>query len=81
MVTGRQVSRRKRTGRGRQTGDRHGEGTALNNLGNALHEARRFDDAITAHQEAAAIFQETGDSHGEEIALNNLKIDQQAKGT
>jgi Flp pilus assembly protein TadD len=39
----------------RETGDRHGEGRALNNLGLALLEVRRFEEAISAHQDAAAI--------------------------
>ncbi len=55
-----------------ETGDRHGEATALNNLGLALQEARRFEEAITAHQDAAAIFRETGDQHYERIAMGNL---------
>ena len=33
----------------------HGEGRALNNLGVALREMRRFEVAISAHQDAAAI--------------------------
>jgi hypothetical protein len=39
----------------------------------ALHETRRFEEAITACQDAAAIFQETGDRHGEGIAVENLE--------
>ena len=35
---------------------------------------RRFEEAITACQDAAAIFRETGDRHGEGMALNNLGI-------
>jgi Flp pilus assembly protein TadD len=35
---------------------------------------RRFDEAITAHQDAAAIFRETGDRHSEGGALTNLGI-------
>ena len=42
------------------------------NLGVALQEARRFDEAITAHQQAAALFSELGDRHGEALALDNL---------
>jgi hypothetical protein len=38
-----------------------GEGRALGNLGTALRDVRRFDEAITAHQDAAAIHRETGD--------------------
>ena len=58
----------------RETGDRHGEGMALNNLGLALAEVRRFDEAITAYQDAATIRRETGDRHGEGTALGNLGI-------
>ena len=56
----------------RQSADRQGEGTALNNLGLALRKVRRFEEAIDAHQEAATIYRETADRHGEGIALNNL---------
>ena len=38
---------------------------ALNNLGVTLRQVRRFEEAITAHQDAAAIYRETGDRHGE----------------
>ncbi|MFI0418615.1 ATP-binding protein [Spongiactinospora sp. 9N601] len=55
-------------------GDRHGEGRALNNLGPALRQVRRFEEAITAYEHAATIFRETGDRHGEGQALNNLGI-------
>jgi tetratricopeptide (TPR) repeat protein len=50
------------------------EGMALGNLGLALCKAGRFDEAITACQDAAAIYRETGDRHSEGIALNNLGI-------
>ncbi len=39
------------------------------NLGIALQQVRRFDEAITACEEAAAIFCETEDQHNEQIAL------------
>ena len=45
------------------TGD--SEGDALTNLGLALREVRRFEEAITACQDAAAICRETGDRHRE----------------
>ncbi|MBN6040043.1 tetratricopeptide repeat protein [Amycolatopsis sp. 195334CR] len=45
---------------------------ASNNLGAALREVRRFDEAITHLQQAAAIFRETADRHGEGQALGNL---------
>ena len=47
---------------------------ALSNLGAALAEVRRFEEAIRAHQDAAAIFRETGDRHREGMALNNLGL-------
>jgi tetratricopeptide (TPR) repeat protein len=56
----------------RRLGDQSGEGNALNNLGSALQWVRRFEEAITAHQKAAAIFRETGDRHGEGNVLTNL---------
>jgi hypothetical protein len=46
-----------------------------------LRYVRRFDEAITAHQDAAAIFRETGDRHGEGAALDNLKDDKARKGS
>jgi tetratricopeptide (TPR) repeat protein len=58
----------------RRLGDRASEGKALNNLGLALREVRRFEEAITALQEAVAICRETGDRHGEGMALDNLGI-------
>ena len=60
--------------RARRQGDRLHEAAALNNLGIALREVRRFEEAITAHQDAAAIFRETGDRHREGGALNNLGL-------
>jgi tetratricopeptide (TPR) repeat protein len=53
-------------------GDRDGEARALNNLGGALQELWRFEEAITAHQDAATIYRQTGDRPGEARALNNL---------
>ena len=46
---------------------------ALGNLGTALQKLERFEEAITAHQDAAAIFRETGDRHSEGITLANLE--------
>ncbi|MGV9365556.1 tetratricopeptide repeat protein, partial [Amycolatopsis sp. NPDC003731] len=47
---------------------------ASNNLGLALRAARRFDEAITAHQRAVDIYRELGDDHGEGQAWNNLGL-------
>ena len=41
----------------------------------ALAEVRRFEEAIAAHRDAAAIYRETGDRHREGLALNNLELD------
>jgi hypothetical protein len=51
----------------------HPSASALDNLRVALHQARRFDETITACQDAAAIYRETGDRHREGIALRNFK--------
>lgn len=53
-------------------GDRHGEGKAVGNLARVLQEVRRFDEAIDAHREAAAIFREIGDRRREAMAACNL---------
>ncbi|MDK1476844.1 tetratricopeptide repeat protein [Streptomyces sp. 549] len=56
----------------RELGDRHLEGTALNNLGVAHQKVRRFDDAIKVHTTAAGIYRDIDDTHSEGGALNNL---------
>jgi hypothetical protein len=45
-----------RNPRSSPTGDRHGEGIALGYLGGVLRQAHRFEEAITAYRDAAAIF-------------------------
>ncbi|WP_373314703.1 AAA family ATPase, partial [Streptomyces longispororuber] len=45
----------------RHSSDRHGEGMALNSLGLALQEVRRFDEAIDAHTQDLAICRELDD--------------------
>ena len=56
----------------RRLGDRRREGDALTILGIALQEVRRFEEAITACQDAAAIYREIGDRHREGMVLGNL---------
>ncbi|MET8857201.1 tetratricopeptide repeat protein, partial [Streptomyces sp. NPDC004579] len=56
----------------REFGDCHGEGQALNNLGNVLREVRRFEEAIDAHTRAVTVFREFDDRHSEGAALSNL---------
>ena len=58
----------------RRLGDRTAESEALTNLGLGLHGLRRYDEAVTAHQDAAAIFRQVGDRHGEGNVLNNLGL-------
>jgi tetratricopeptide (TPR) repeat protein len=58
----------------RQTGDRRGEGAALNNLGLALADVRRFDEAVDAHTQDLEICRQIGDRHGEGAAQNNLGV-------
>ena len=53
-------------------GDRNARAGALNNLGLALQAVRRFEEAIAAHRDAAAIFRATGQRHGEGMASHNL---------
>jgi tetratricopeptide (TPR) repeat protein len=61
-------------------GTRRREGDALNNLGLALQDMQRSDEAIAAHQEAVAIHRETGRRHSEANALNNLGLALQSVG-
>ncbi|MDX3488416.1 tetratricopeptide repeat protein, partial [Streptomyces sp. ID05-18] len=55
-----------------QTGDTHGEAGAWNNLGSALQDLRRFDDALHALETARDLYQQTVDTNGEATAWNNL---------
>jgi tetratricopeptide (TPR) repeat protein len=50
------------------------EAAALGDLGIALREVRRFDEAIGARQGAAVIFREVGDRHSEGRTLTNLGL-------
>jgi tetratricopeptide (TPR) repeat protein len=58
----------------RQLNDKGHEAAALNNLGVALREVGRFEEAVSACQDAAAIFRETGDRHSEGLALVGLGL-------
>ncbi|MFE3200175.1 tetratricopeptide repeat protein [Embleya sp. NPDC059237] len=57
-----------------ESGDRHYEGRAWDSLGLALHDVRRFEEAIDAHTTAATVFRELGDRHHESTAWNNLGL-------
>jgi tetratricopeptide (TPR) repeat protein len=53
-------------------GDRAGEATARDGLGQALAGAGRIDEGIAAYRAAAALFREAQDPRGEGMATNNL---------
>ncbi|WP_236700555.1 tetratricopeptide repeat protein [Allosalinactinospora lopnorensis] len=55
-------------------GDQHREAQAWNNIGLALQEARRFEEAIEAHTRARTLHQEVGNRHREAQAWNNLGL-------
>jgi hypothetical protein len=42
---------------------------------------RRFEEAISAHQDAAAIYRETRDRHSEDVTVGNLEQDRSALAT
>jgi tetratricopeptide (TPR) repeat protein len=58
----------------RRLGDRAVEGDALTDLGLALYGLQRYDEAESAHRQAAAVFREVGNRDGEGDALNNLGL-------
>lgn len=59
----------------RGTGNLLGEGTALGNLGSALREAGRYDEAIVYHKEYLENAGQRFDPGGEAIMLHELAID------
>jgi len=71
------VSKRRSASIFAETGDRHDEAIALENLGIALRTAGQAREAIESLRRAIAIFVETGDAGGEENALANLRLAQQ----
>lgn len=46
----------------------------MNNLGLALWETRRFQEAITAHRRQRDLAEKTGTAHDRATALNNLGL-------
>ncbi|MGI5378315.1 tetratricopeptide repeat protein [Streptomyces sp. CA-251387] len=57
-----------------RSGDRLDEAGAWNNLGLALRNAGRVEEAIDAHTQARDLFQATENRYGEGIAWNNLGL-------
>ncbi|WP_405406625.1 tetratricopeptide repeat protein [Streptomyces sp. NBC_01104] len=58
-----------------ERGDRAGQAVALNNLGNGLTRVRRFEDAVSAHESAVALWHGIGDPYGEATGTANLGRD------
>jgi tetratricopeptide (TPR) repeat protein len=58
----------------RRAGDRRVEGRALNNLGEAYRELRRFEEAVGCYQQSLGIRRESGDRYGEGLTLSNLGL-------
>ena len=56
----------------KEVGDKHGEGKAYGNLGNAYHRLGDFKKAIEYHNLHLKIAKEVGDKHGEGSAYGNL---------
>ena len=56
----------------RGRGDRQHEGMVLHNLGDALQEVRRIDEAGDSYRQALVISSELGDRHSEAKLLNYL---------
>ncbi|MGW8886630.1 tetratricopeptide repeat protein [Streptomyces sp. NPDC055749] len=56
----------------REIGNHRAEGDAWNNLGLALQNVDRYEEAMTAHETARTIYQTTGAQHSEGKAWNNL---------
>jgi tetratricopeptide (TPR) repeat protein len=64
----------------RRAGDRAAEGWTLRNLGNALLDQGRYEEAVTRFGAAATVFQEIGNTLGGAAALCNLGETRMAQG-
>ncbi|WP_324607704.1 tetratricopeptide repeat protein [Streptomyces sp. NRRL S-646] len=53
-------------------GDRHAEGAAWHNLGNALRAAGRGQEAVEAYGKSLAVFREFEDFYHEGLSLSGL---------
>ncbi|MCA1821245.1 MAG: tetratricopeptide repeat protein, partial [Pseudonocardia sp.] len=58
----------------RKIGDRHGEATALNNLGDVQHLTGDYHDAITNLEQSVLLYRDLDDRRGRANALNNLGL-------
>ncbi|WP_327207210.1 tetratricopeptide repeat protein [[Kitasatospora] papulosa] len=58
----------------RTLNDNRTEASAWDNLGLALRELRRFDEALHAHEAARTMHQQAGNTHGAAKAWNNLGL-------
>jgi CHAT domain-containing protein len=55
-----------------EIGDRDGEGSTLNNIGNIYYRQQQYGEALETYQQALAIRQEIGDRDGEGSTLNDI---------
>ena len=58
----------------RESGDRRGEGSALNNLALIANSLGDFERARRFHEQSLVIRRETGDRRGEAVTYNNLGL-------
>ena len=58
----------------REVGNRAGEGTALNTLGDARMGVAQYAQALVDYTQALAITREVGERAGESMALTNLGV-------
>ncbi|MFH8935095.1 tetratricopeptide repeat protein [Streptomyces griseosporeus] len=63
-----------------RAGDRYNEAATWNNLGLALRDTGRVEEAIDAHTRARDLFQAAGNRHAEAMAWNNLGLALQKAG-
>ncbi|MFN8304082.1 MAG: tetratricopeptide repeat protein [Saprospiraceae bacterium] len=64
----------------KQSGDRKGEGTTLNNISQIYDAKGDYDTALRYLEQSLRIMQEIGDRKGEGTTLNNLATTAHAKG-
>lgn len=64
----------------RKSGDRDGEGGALNNLGIVYRNQGKWSEAESVYQDSLAIKIDLGDRHAQGITLNNLGVVYQNQG-
>jgi len=64
----------------REVGDRSGEGTTLNNIGEVFRLLSRHEDALARYEESLAILREVGNRKMEGTTLNNIGLVYESQG-